>query len=891
MNNLWTQTWDVSRSFAPPSNRGASGGAGASAVAPAGPDFTAFNAEVAAIEEEIKKANNDVSDVRNAHKLMSQEARAERLEELKKDAARSSAKAKNRTKKIKEMLEELKLNNEANRMRPGSGPRTAEDRHRTNITVGLAERLRELHQLVLVVEGEIKNESRKKLQRHLFMVTGKPATDEMLDEILEHGQSEDVLKKAVQMQGRDANINEDQLRDAVVDIDAKMDVVLQVTKEMVELQEMFLDMAVMVEAQGEYLNQIEVHVGDANTPPLNSAPLHSAMTPLSSLSPLFPPLCIAYLRAALRAGGGGGAQGQQLFLSLLRAIFVPHFVQVVVEVPKGSFIFVPRFVQVVVEVPKGSFVKRHPDGAIDYVDCVPCPFNYGSVPSILALDVVLGPSLPYGHTGTWPVHTTPPLPSPPGLLSPSLAPRLLPSQPTPFRRSAGCSGVGAVPAIRPHGHMAAARHPSLPFPLPLPISPPNLPHAGDPLDAVVLGPALPYGHTGTWQVHAMLRFIDGGPLASERADAAHFPSLSRPTPAGNPLSSLQASSPDLPQASPPIISSQESETPALQSSAADSSVSPSSSFRSSSSSSSSSPNPSFLPEAVIAAAASTASSLLPSSPLAHPHPQSKYPRSEPPPSSILPLSPAQPHHKSHSVAGSSTTVPHPTALFSTSAPQRTSLGGDESAAKHIALSAAAGRGGKDRRENREGSGSEEAVLLQVVRERARRKGLAKLFPVEGEEGLLNKISRVGREVERCAVGKFEGLIGAAKGTKGTEGDQGERREEDKDSGGQEEEEALRVLERPLQVQPLQPLKALQVLRAVRSGSRASRSVPSDAQHSASVPAAAAAADDDMVSVELSLRQYLLLTAFFRTYSVFKSVINAVRGIKGQTYFDGWEVAR
>ncbi|CAI5961657.1 unnamed protein product [Closterium sp. NIES-64] len=265
MNNLWTQTWDVSRSFAPPPRPGAAGGPGASAVAPAGPDFTAFNAEVSAIEEEIKKANNDVSDVRNAHNLTLQEARAEKLEELRKDAARSSAQAKNRTKKIKKMLEELKLNNEANRMRPGSGPGTAEDRHRTNITVGLAERLRGLHRLVLVVEEEIQNESRKKLQRHLFMVTGKPATDEMLDEIIEHGQSEDVLKRAVQMQGRDAQINEDQLRDAVVDIDEKMDVVLEVTKGMVELQNMFMDMAIMVEEQGAYLNRIDDDVNAAKS--------------------------------------------------------------------------------------------------------------------------------------------------------------------------------------------------------------------------------------------------------------------------------------------------------------------------------------------------------------------------------------------------------------------------------------------------------------------------------------------------------------------------------------------------------------------------------------------------------------------------------------------------
>lgn len=34
--------------------------------------------------------------------------------------------------------------------------------------------------------------------------------------------------------------------------------------------------------------------------------------------------------------------------------------------------------------------------------------------------------------------------------------------------------------------------------------------AGDPLDAIVLGDSLPYGHIGTWRVKGKLNFIDAG---------------------------------------------------------------------------------------------------------------------------------------------------------------------------------------------------------------------------------------------------------------------------------------------------------------------------------------------------------------------------------------------
>eukprot|EP00897_Mesotaenium_endlicherianum_P002195 jgi/Mesen1/2002/ME000147S01099 len=73
-------------------------------------------------------------------------------------------------------------------------------------------------------------------------------------------------------------------------------------------------------------------------------------------------------------------------------------------------LIVPKYVEVVVEIPKGSFLKKKPDGSIDFVGPLPCPFNYGSVRGIMAPDgdpldaVVLGPTLPSGHVGTWHVR-------------------------------------------------------------------------------------------------------------------------------------------------------------------------------------------------------------------------------------------------------------------------------------------------------------------------------------------------------------------------------------------------------------------------------------------------------------------------------------------------------
>lgn len=58
---------------------------------------------------------------------------------------------------------------------------------------------------------------------------------------------------------------------------------------------------------------------------------------------------------------------------------------------------------VIIEVPRGSFLKRGSTGRVDFVAPLPCPYNYGSVPTHIGLEgdlldaVVLGRRLPFGR--------------------------------------------------------------------------------------------------------------------------------------------------------------------------------------------------------------------------------------------------------------------------------------------------------------------------------------------------------------------------------------------------------------------------------------------------------------------------------------------------------------
>ncbi|MEO7338742.1 MAG: inorganic diphosphatase [Caldimonas sp.] len=62
----------------------------------------------------------------------------------------------------------------------------------------------------------------------------------------------------------------------------------------------------------------------------------------------------------------------------------------------------PLDIEVVIEIPRGSFLKRGSSGQIDFISPLPCPFNYGAVPTHLGMEgdlldaLVLGPRLALG---------------------------------------------------------------------------------------------------------------------------------------------------------------------------------------------------------------------------------------------------------------------------------------------------------------------------------------------------------------------------------------------------------------------------------------------------------------------------------------------------------------
>lgn len=73
------------------------------------------------------------------------------------------------------------------------------------------------------------------------------------------GESETFLQKAIQQQGR-ANI-----MDTIQEIQERHDTVKEIERNLLALHQVFMDMSVLVQSQGEQLDNIESHVARANS--------------------------------------------------------------------------------------------------------------------------------------------------------------------------------------------------------------------------------------------------------------------------------------------------------------------------------------------------------------------------------------------------------------------------------------------------------------------------------------------------------------------------------------------------------------------------------------------------------------------------------------------------
>lgn len=218
-----------------------------------------FFADVETIKDELKELETLHQRLQSSHEQSKTLHNAKSVKELRRRMDSDLSVTVKKAKLIKVRLEALDRSNAANRSLPGCGPGSSSDRTRTSVVNGLRKKLQDSMNSFNSLRQQITTEYRETVQRRYFTVTGENPDEKTLDVLISTGESETFLQKAIQEQGRG------RVLDVISEIQERSDAVKDIERNLKELHQVFLDMAVLVETQGEQLDDIESQVARANS--------------------------------------------------------------------------------------------------------------------------------------------------------------------------------------------------------------------------------------------------------------------------------------------------------------------------------------------------------------------------------------------------------------------------------------------------------------------------------------------------------------------------------------------------------------------------------------------------------------------------------------------------
>ncbi|XP_021907287.1 syntaxin-132-like, partial [Carica papaya] len=219
----------------------------------------AFNKQTQEIEKQVDKLSGLLKKLKDANEESKSVTKALAMKAIKKRMEKDIDEVGKIARSVKAKLEAVNKDNLDNRRKPGCEKGTSIDRSRMNVTNALTKKFKDIMTEFQTLRQRIQDEYREVVERRVITVTGSRPDDETIDNLIETGNSEQIFQKAIQEQGRGQVLN------TLEEIQERHDAVRDIEKKLLDLQQIYLDMAVLVEAQGEILDNIENQVATAVT--------------------------------------------------------------------------------------------------------------------------------------------------------------------------------------------------------------------------------------------------------------------------------------------------------------------------------------------------------------------------------------------------------------------------------------------------------------------------------------------------------------------------------------------------------------------------------------------------------------------------------------------------
>lgn len=216
-----------------------------------GPDdfMTEFFAEVEEIREMIDRIQTNVEDVKKKHSAILSAPQTDEkvkmeLEDLMSDIKKTANKVRAKLKVIEQNIEQEEHTNKSS-----ADLRIRKTQHST-----LSRKFVEVMTEYNRTQTDYRERCKGRIQRQLE-ITGRTTTNEELEEMLEQGNPA-VFTQGIIMETQQA-------KQTLADIEARHADIIKLENSIRELHDMFMDMAMLVESQGEMIDRIEYHVEHA----------------------------------------------------------------------------------------------------------------------------------------------------------------------------------------------------------------------------------------------------------------------------------------------------------------------------------------------------------------------------------------------------------------------------------------------------------------------------------------------------------------------------------------------------------------------------------------------------------------------------------------------------
>ncbi|XP_070498030.1 syntaxin-1A isoform X1 [Chironomus tepperi] len=208
-----------------------------------------FFTEVEEVREMIDKIQFNVEEVKKKHSAIlsapqTDERTKQELEDLMADIKKNANRVRGKLKNIEQNIEQEEQGKSAS-----ADLRIRKTQHST-----LSRKFVEVMTEYNRTQTDYRERCKARIQRQLE-ITGKATTNEELEEMLEQGNSA-VFTQGIIMETQQA-------KQTLADIEARHADIIKLENSIRELHDMFMDMAMLVESQGEMIDRIEYHVEHA----------------------------------------------------------------------------------------------------------------------------------------------------------------------------------------------------------------------------------------------------------------------------------------------------------------------------------------------------------------------------------------------------------------------------------------------------------------------------------------------------------------------------------------------------------------------------------------------------------------------------------------------------